>query len=190
LPVEVHTKFIEENKALIQSLLNNLIGDFIQDKEEKIFEKRFGLKSKPLQIRIRILDKEISDLYFSGSTDLTLIADELIRIELPCSKVYITENEMNFLTLPAIKNASAIFGKGFAIIRSYFPMAKSMMMDMQTFNTFKEMSVENDIRNPPKLNNLDESESFLYNFLKEHKRRLEQEKITYQYSLKYLVNDC
>lgn len=216
LPIEIHTKFIEENKAIIQSLLDILIYNHIQDQNERVFEKRFGLKYKPVQIRIRILDHDIANKYFSGLTDISITEAELISLDFHCSKVYITENEMNFLTLPTIKNGIAIFGKGFAInalknvnwlqtksifywgdidihgfqilsqLKAYFPNTKSIMMNMNTYEQFKEMSVENKVANPPKLSNLDESEICMYEFLKENGRRLEQEKITYWYSLKFL----
>ena len=216
LPIEIHTKFIEENKAVIQSLLNTLIVDHIQDQNERVFEKRFGLKYKPTQIRIRILDINIANNYFSGLTDISITEEEFANLDLCCSKVYITENEMNFLTLPMIKDAIAVWGKGFAInslkdvfwlnskdifywgdmdihgfqilsqLRGYFPNTKSIMMNMHTYNEFKEMSVENKVSIPPSLSNLNEKESELYKFLKENRRRLEQEKITYLYSVKFL----
>lgn len=217
LPIEIHTKFIEENKAIIQSSLDILIHNHIQDQNERVFEKRFGLKCKPVQIRIRILDPDIANKYFSRLTDISITEGELRTLDLDCSKIYITENEMNFLTLPTIKNAIVIFGKGFAIntlknvnwlqsksifywgdidihgfqilsqLKGYLPNTKSIMMDMSTYEQFKEMSVENKVANPPKLSNLDASEICMYEFLKENGRRLEQEKITYLYSLKFLV---
>jgi hypothetical protein len=216
LPIEIHTKFIEDNKALIQSLLNILISDFIQEPQEKIFEKRFGLKCKPIQIRIRILDQEIANKYFFGLTDISITEEDLISHNFHCSKIFITENDMNFLTLLMIKNAIAIFEKGFAInalknidylqsksifywgnidvhgfqilsqLRGYFPNTKSVMMDMDTYDEFKDMSVENMVSNPPVLSNLNAKEAELYEFLKGNNRRLEQEKITYSYSLKFL----
>lgn len=216
LPIEIHTKFIEENKSIIQSLLNILIHNHIQDQNEKIFEKRFGLKYKPIQIRIRILDHDIANKYFSGLTDISITEEELRTLDIHCSKVYVAENEMNFLSLPVIESAIAIFGKGFAIsalknmnwlqsklifywgdidihgfqilhqLKGYFPNTKSIMMNMNTYEQFKEMSVKNKVANPPILSNLDESEICMYEFLKENGRRLEQEKITYLYSLKFL----
>lgn len=219
LPIEIHTKFIEENKAIIQSLLNILIHNHIQDQNESVFEKRFGLKYKPVQIRLRILDSDIANKYFSGLTDISITEEELITLDCHCSKVYITENEMNFLTLPTIKSAIAIFGRGFAInalkkvnwlqsksifywgdidvhgfqilsqLKRYFPNTKSIMMDMNTYEQFKGMSVDNKVANPPVLSNLDEGEICMYEFLKENSRRLEQEKITYCYSLNFLGLD-
>lgn len=217
LPIEIHTKFIEENKTIIQSLLEILIHNHIQDPNERVFEKRFGLKYKPVQIRIRILDTTVANQYFSGLSDISITEEELIALDLHCSKVYITENEMNFLTLPTTENAIAIFGKGFAInalkkvnwlesksifywgdidihgfqilsqLKGYFPNTKSLMMNMNTYDQFKEMSVENRVPNPPTLSNLDDSEFCMYEFLKENGRRLEQEKINYLYSLKFLI---
>lgn len=217
LPIEIHTKFIEENKAIIQSLLNILIADSIQDPNEPIFEKRFRLKYKPNQIRIRILDRDIANKYFSGLTDIAVTEEEFVKLDFPCYKVYITENEMNFLALPIIEDAIAIWGKGFAInslkktvwlnskeifywgdmdihgfqilsqLRGYFPYTKSIMMDINTYNEFKDMSVENVVSNPPVLSNLNEKETELYEFLKANGRRLEQEKITYSYSLLFFV---
>ncbi|MDR1761280.1 MAG: DUF2220 family protein [Bacteroidales bacterium] len=213
LPIEVHTKFIEENKTVLQSLLNILIDGHISNKEEKIFEKRFGLKSKPIQIRIRILDNEIARQYFSGLTDISVTEEELKQLAIPCANIYITENEMNFLTLPSLNNTIAFWGKGFAInalkhidwlsgkniyywgdmdvhgfqilsqLRSYFPQVRSIMMNMETYHTFENLSVNNHIPNPPVLTNLKEKEIELYNFLKENDKRLEQEKISHSYSV-------
>jgi len=41
LPIEVHTKFVEENKGLLKSLLDFLIERYI-NKTESDFEKRFN----------------------------------------------------------------------------------------------------------------------------------------------------
>src|SRR5690606_19812951 len=43
LPIEIHTKFIEENNALIQSLLDYLIPDHIRSIAQKRFAERFFL---------------------------------------------------------------------------------------------------------------------------------------------------
>ncbi|MDR1054969.1 MAG: DUF2220 family protein [Prevotellaceae bacterium] len=217
LPIKIHTKFIEENKAVIQSLLNILIINSIQDTNELIFEKRFGLKYKLAQIRVKLLDVDIAKKYFSGITDISVTEEEFVNLNFQYSKVYITENEMNFLTLPKLENTIGIFGKGFAIkclknvlwlqskevfywgdidvhgfqilsqLRGYFPNTKSIMMDMDTYDEFKDMSVENIVPNPPVLSNLNDKESKLYEFIKANGRRLEQEKITYLYSTKFLT---
>jgi hypothetical protein len=64
LPIEIHTKFIENNESIIRELLNNLIQKHINE-NEKDFEKRFNLKFAEPLVRFRILDKNISQTYFS-----------------------------------------------------------------------------------------------------------------------------
>jgi len=218
LPIEVHTKFIEENKTVFQSLFNILIDEHISNKEEKDFEKRFGLKSKPVQIRMRILDDGIAQQYFSGLTDISVTEEELKKLAIPCKNIFITENEMNFLTLPFLNNTIAFWGKGFALgvlsnihwlseknifywgdmdvhgfqilsqLRSYFPHVRSIMMDLETYRTFEKLSVSNHVLNPPVLTNLNEKEIELYNFLKKNDKRLEQEKISHLHSVKNIYS--
>ena len=56
LPIEVHTKYIEENKDLLKSLLDELLPASTITLNEKTFEKRYGLKCAEPLIRIRFLD--------------------------------------------------------------------------------------------------------------------------------------
>lgn len=120
LPLELHTKFIEENKAIIRSLLDFLIEEHI-NKEESQFEKRFNLKCDEPLIRLRILDEEIAKKYFSGLTDLSIPQTEFNILNISCKRIFILENKtnfsniFNFLTLPDMKNSIAIFGRGFGL---------------------------------------------------------------------------
>jgi hypothetical protein len=120
LPIEVHTKFIEDNKIILRSLLDFLIGDHI-NKDENNFEKRFNLKySQPL-IRIKVLDHHIAKESFSGLTDLTITKSEFEKMDIDCRCVIILENKTNFsniynfLTLPQKEKSISIFGKGFSV---------------------------------------------------------------------------
>ena len=109
----MHTKYIIENKSIISSLLNFLIPDDINN-EEKDFEKRFNLLSKEQLIRIRFLDTSRSPL--QNITDISFTEKELKHYNFSIDKVFITENLMNFLTLPYLKNTIAIWsGGGFSI---------------------------------------------------------------------------
>ena len=79
LPVKVHTKFIENHKGVLLDLLNivlpteNINQEFFTSKE---FEKRFGLKYSQSQIRVRVLDRHISNKHLSGLTDLVITEEE------------------------------------------------------------------------------------------------------------------
>jgi hypothetical protein len=124
LPVNVHTKFIENNKGILLDLLNVVLPiesineEFTTTKE---FEKRFGLKFNQCQIRVRVLDKHISDKHLSGLTDIEVTEEEFCSLQIPCEKVFVFENKtnysnlMNFLTLPQMENTIGIFGSGFSV---------------------------------------------------------------------------
>ena len=124
LPVNVHTKFIENNKGILLDLLDVILPPESINKEfttARNFEKRFGLKFNQSQIRVRVLDKYISDKHLSGLTDIVITEEEFCRLQIPCEKVFIFENKtnfsnlMNFLTLPQMDNTIGIFGSGFSV---------------------------------------------------------------------------
>lgn len=120
LPISVHTKFVEENQAILRDLLDNLIPDHI-NKGETLFERRFNLKYNEPLIRILILDPSIASAKFSGISDLLIKQSDFERFNPAVENVIILENKTNFnniynfLTLPQLKNTIAIFGKGFGV---------------------------------------------------------------------------
>jgi hypothetical protein len=221
LPIEIHTKFIEENKTILRQLLNFLIEDHI-NKGENEFEKRFNLKCNEPLIRIRILDDNIAKEYFSGLTDLSIPQNEFKLCKIKCKRVFILENKtnfsniFNFLTMPALKDSIAIFGKGFQLellknaswlyekeiiywgdidahgfqmlsqLRFYFPQTRSLMIDFETFNEFRDFCVDGPETNIHELPNLTAEEQSLFEFLigLQKKNRLEQEKISHAYAVK------
>lgn len=117
LPIDVHTKYIQENESVIASLLNFLIPNDI-DTNEKDFEKRFSLLSREQLIRIRFLDVSKSPL--PNITDISFTEKELknyyqnyhLNPGFHFDNIFITENLMNFLTLPKLKNTIAIWSGG------------------------------------------------------------------------------
>jgi hypothetical protein len=120
LPIDVHTKFIEENKGIIKDLLDFLIYEDV-NKEETEFEKRFNLKYNEPLIRLRVLDGDISKRHFSGLTDLTITESEFKLLDIECKRVFILENKtnfsniFNFLTIPGLESSISVFGKGFGL---------------------------------------------------------------------------
>ncbi|WP_445733788.1 Wadjet anti-phage system protein JetD domain-containing protein [Mariniflexile sp.] len=117
LPVKVHTKFIERNKGIIRELLDVLIYEHVNT-EEKEFEKRFYLKYAEPQIRFKVLDKTISDRFFSGIDDIAIPVSQFEKLELPIRKALVVENKTTLyttLTLPKMNDTIAIFGSGFSV---------------------------------------------------------------------------
>ncbi len=161
----VHTKLIEKNRAILKELLDlALPPDVIDAGAEGIgqFCRRFGFLGKPLRIRFRILDPELVLLPTGADQDISVNQDAFNRINLKVGRVFITENEINFLAFPSLPDSMAIFGAGygfevlaradwlhqcaiyywgdidthgFAILdqlRAYFPQASSFLMDRKT----------------------------------------------------------
>jgi hypothetical protein len=120
LPINVHTKFVERKQAVIKDLLDVLILEHLNN-DEKQFEKRFNLKYSEPQIRFKILDKEISQIYFSGLDDLAIPISQFETLNLPIKKVLVVENKTTlhttttFLTLPKMDKTIAIFGSGYSV---------------------------------------------------------------------------
>jgi hypothetical protein len=117
LPVKVHTKFIERNKYIIREILDVLIYEHVNT-EEKEFEKRFYLKYAEPQIRFKVLDKKISDIFFSGIDDIAIPVSQFEKLNLPIKKVLVVENKTTLyttLTLQKMNDTIAIFGSGFSV---------------------------------------------------------------------------
>lgn len=204
LPIDIHTKYINENKGIVTSLLNYLIPEHI-NADEKDFEKRFNLLSKEQLIRIRFLDASKSPL--QNITDISFTEKELKHYAFLVENVLVTENLMNFLTLPVLPKTMAIWSgggfnisylrniewlkhkqfyywgdidaQGFQILnqcRTYFPNTISIMMDRRTLGHFNPAA-----GTPAKalpLDLLNPEEADLYEDLIVGNIRLEQEKIT------------
>ena len=123
LPLDISTKFVEGNQAIIRTLLDTLIADHINN-DESDFEKRFNLKYREELIRIRILDEQLAKKLFFGVTDFSIPISQFVSLKIPCKRVFVLENHtnftnfsniFNFLTLPHLADSIAIFGKGFQI---------------------------------------------------------------------------
>jgi hypothetical protein len=117
LPVGVHTKFIERNQSILGELLDNLIPEYVNH-QEKTFEKRFNLKTSEKLVRFKILDNEISRVFFSGIDDIAIPVSQFEKLNLPVKKVIIVENKTTLyttLTLPKMDKAIAIFGSGYSV---------------------------------------------------------------------------
>ena len=112
LPISVHTKFIENNVGILRSLLDYLIPNKITS--GKYFNERYSIKDKEKLIRIRILCDEIASGY--QYSDFSVRLSDFTLRDIPAKNVIISENELNFLTLPKKKNTIAIWsGGGFQI---------------------------------------------------------------------------
>lgn len=195
LPIEIHTKFIEDNAALITSLLDFLIPGHIRSTGQKKIAERYFLRQDEPLVRIRILDEQLS--LQNRIMDISIPLSDFERIDWPAENILIAENKMNFLTLPLLSSAIAIWsGGGFNIsylkkalwlnnksiyywgdidehgfqilhqLRSYYPQVKSVMMDLDTFNAHARFTVNGQRNKADHLHLLTDEEDKLYKQLK------------------------
>lgn len=112
----VHSKFIEAHRSVLAELLDlTLPADAVDVSKTGIhqFSARYGFLEKPTRIRFRVLDPAIRFVPGSACPDVTLDADSFGRLDIAVQRVFITENEINFLAFPSVRNAIVIFGAGY-----------------------------------------------------------------------------
>jgi len=110
LPIAIHTKFIEEHASLIQSLLDFLIPGHIRNSFQKRLAERYFMQYDEPLIRIRILDMQLK--CFGNLSDISIPLSDFEKLNLPAGNVLITENKMNFLTLPPASSTIAVWSGG------------------------------------------------------------------------------
>jgi hypothetical protein len=167
----VHTKFVERYRGTLAELLDLVLPQEAIDTEARGavgFNRRYGFHDKPERIRLRFLDPACAVEPGRLGLDLTLTADAFAALAPPVERVFITENEINFIAFPDHPGSLVIFGAGygwsalknaawllrcevhywgdidthgFAILdqlRGYIPHAQSLLMDRETFNALRD----------------------------------------------------
>lgn len=112
----VHSKFIETHRTDLSEMLDLALPACAVDTTASgisRFAARYGFLDKPVRIRCRILDPAVTPIRGVPSPDLTLDAASFSQLAPAAKHVLITENEINFLTLPPLPGAIAIFGAGY-----------------------------------------------------------------------------
>ena len=166
----IDTKFIEQRKGILTELLNIILPEETIDHNASSFEQRFGLRVKPVQVRMRLLDEA---QYIQGLSDLTIPVEQLRILKTAVTRVFITENEINGLCFPSTGSSLVIFGLGYGVdalravtwlrekeiyywgdldthgfamldqVRSFLPQTYSMLMEESTLLKHRDLwSVE------------------------------------------------
>lgn len=158
----VDTKFIESRRGLLTELLDVVLPAEAIERSAtgtQRFEVRYGLATKPVIIRFRLLDPALA---ISGLTDLAVPVVEFAKLEVGATRIFIVENEVTFLSFPRVLGSLLIFGSGYDIdrlrdvgwlgsvsisywgdidthgfaildrLRGLFPSTKSLLMDRST----------------------------------------------------------
>jgi hypothetical protein len=113
----VDSKFIESHRGVLTELLDLALPPEAVDRRATgtaQFARRYGFLDKPVRIRFRLLDPALPGLPgCRGWSDITLDAASFAALSLPIERVFITENETNFLAFPQAERAIALFGAGY-----------------------------------------------------------------------------
>jgi hypothetical protein len=113
----VDSKFIEAHRGVLAELLDlGLPPEVIESGATGVaaFARRFGFLDKPLRMRFRLLDPALPSMPgCAGPADITLDAASFAALALPIERVFITENETNFLAFPPAARAIVVFGAGY-----------------------------------------------------------------------------
>lgn len=216
LPINAHSKFIEQHTGILRILLDFLLPDESIILTETRFTRRYGLREDTSLVRLRLLDNQLKRRYGLGLTDLSVPLPDLNILDLTGERGIIVENLTTFLTLPAFPSTFAIFGKGFdavrlgqvdwlrqspliywgdldaqgfqilALLRRGLPDIRAVMMDQVTFEAFADYAVTGTSTKIHDLPELTNEEAAFYRWLAERNLRLEQERIPYTYALEHL----
>ena len=114
--VGVHSKLIEAHRGVLTELLDLVLPpEAIAAERTGIgqFAARYGFRDKPARIRFRVLDPRLALLPGPTLPDVTLDAESFARLEVPVRRLFITENETNFLAFPPAADSLVIFGAGY-----------------------------------------------------------------------------
>jgi hypothetical protein len=112
----VHTKLIEGRRGVLAELLDLVLPEDAIDAAHTGaggFCRRYGFLDKPSRVRFRLLDSHLRLLPVEADQDITLTQAAFAALALPVSKVFITENEINFLAFPDVADGMVIFGAGY-----------------------------------------------------------------------------
>ncbi len=200
----VHSKFIEAHRGVLVELLDSILPHENIDPAAAgtgQFARRYGFRDKPLRIRLRMFDPEYALLPDAPIQDITLDAESFARLKPDVERVFITENEVNFLAFPLLRDSLILFGAGygfemlrkaewlarrpihywgdidthgFAILdqlRSQFGHVESFLMDRATLLAFEPQWGEEEKQTLRDLPRLNSDEKALFDALRDNQIR-------------------
>jgi hypothetical protein len=170
----IDTKFIEGRKGVLSELLDIVLPSEAVDTRfvgGRLFESRYGLRSKPPLVRFRLLDPSLS---LNGFSDISVPQDDFVCSRIAVERVFVMENDVNGLAFPDCRKSLVIFGLGYSLnliseaewlhntrmyywgdidthgfaildrLRAAFPHAESFLMDRETLDAHRQLCVTED----------------------------------------------
>ncbi len=198
----VHSKFIEAQRGVLGEWLDLCLPLAAIDTEATRaagFARRYGFCDKPQRVRFRLLDGGHPLARRLPGLDLALNADDFAKLDPQVQRVFVTENEINFLVFPARENSLVIFGSGYGFdmlggadwlarvelfywgdidthgfamldqLRSHFAHAESLLMDRRTLMAHQAFWGEEAQQTVRDLSRLNAKEAGLYDDLRDNR---------------------
>jgi hypothetical protein len=112
----VDSKFIEAHRGVLSELFDLALPETAMDPSATgvgQFCRRYGFKDKPLRLRFRLLDPAVALLPGACEQDISVTQSAFEQLDLPVKRIFITENEVNFLAFPPLPGSLVIFGAGY-----------------------------------------------------------------------------
>ena len=116
----VDSKFIEQHKRILSELFDVLLPVYAVDDDyvgAAGFARRYGFLDKPIMLRVRPLDDDLKWLRSSGGQDVAMTAKGFAHLDAAiCAqvrRVFMVENEINYLSFPQVPQSILIFGSGY-----------------------------------------------------------------------------
>lgn len=196
----VHTKLIEQHQRTLTAMLDMVLPEDAIDHSapRANFARRYGFRVKPRLVRFRYLDPHMGLRAVDVDRHYTLTASDFGRVE-PPERVFITENEVNFLAFPDAPDALVVFGAGSGLehlsdvpwltdvavhywgdidthgftildqLRAVTPHAHSLMMDSATLRAHRDFWGVEDKPTRRDLHRLTADEQSIYNDLRDNR---------------------
>ncbi|RJF97644.1 Wadjet anti-phage system protein JetD domain-containing protein [Noviherbaspirillum saxi] len=198
----MHSKFIEAYRASLSEMLDLALPAEAIDTSVNgaaNFARRYGFRDKPVRLRFRLLDPQRALLATGSEQDFTVTHDTFARLDPDASRIFITENEINFLAFPPMADSLVIFGAGygfdmlaeaawlhrraiyywgdidthgFAILdqlRMLFPHVRSFLMDRDTLLAHRQQWIIEPQPTLRDLPRLDDVERMLFDDLRDNR---------------------
>ena len=200
----VHSKFIEAHRGVLIQWLDLILPSEAVDTTatgNAGFARRYGFRDRPQRIRLRLLDPAHALWPGAGDADIALDDANFARLAPRVTRVFITENEINYLAFPALPDSLLIFGAGygfevlaqagwlmscqvfywgdidthgFAILdqlRAHLPHVRSLLMDRATLLAFEAQWGKEEKQTLRDLPRLNPEERALYDELRDNRLR-------------------
>jgi hypothetical protein len=109
----VHTKLIEQHLRTLAAMLDIVLPETAVDHHAgpTDFARRYGFRVRPRMVRFRYLDPRLGLRPADVDRHYTLTAADFGQVD-PPTRVFMTENEINFLAFPDVAGSMVVFGAG------------------------------------------------------------------------------